>query len=89
MHLKVISRLENRRKNVLVTLEHIRAQEIEVEANTEWKDVCAQRRRTELLAELRGWYSSKLNRIDHALGRAARERERTETRPRPDAGLRG
>jgi hypothetical protein len=89
MHLKVISWLENRRKNVIVTLEHIRAQEIEVETNTEWKDLGAQRRRTELLAELRGWYSNKLNRIDHALGRAASDGERTGTRPRPDARLRG
>ena len=89
MHLKVISRLQNRRSNVLVTLEHIRAQEMEVETNTEWKDLGAQRRRTELLAELRGWYSTKLNRIDHALGRAARDGERTGMRPRPDARLRG
>ena len=80
MQVKVLSRLENRRDNVLRTLEHIRAQQLEVEANTEWKDLCAQRRRSELLAELFGWYNGKLERIDHVLGRIASERT-TRTGP--------
>ena len=86
MQVNVLTRLENRRDNVLRTLEHIRAQQLEVDANTEWKDLCAQRRRSELLAELFGWYNGKLERIDHALGRITSERTaRTGQRERPSA----
>ena len=69
MHADVIARLESRRGNVLRTLEHIRSQQLEADANTEWKDLCAQRRRSELLLELFGWYKLKLKRIDHAIKR--------------------
>ena len=90
MHMNAITRLESQRKNVLMTLEHIRAQQMEVDTNTEWKDLCAQRRRSELLADLLGWYNGKLNRIDHALGRVATERKPPLLRKaRPDARLRG
>ena len=86
MQVNVLTRLENRRDNVLRTLEHIRAQQLEVDANTEWKDLCAQRRRSELLAELFGWYNGKLERIDHVLGRITSERTaRTGQRARPSA----
>jgi hypothetical protein len=73
MHADVIARLESRRGNVLRTLEHIRSQQREVAANTEWKDLCAQRRRSELLSELFGWYKLKLERIEHAIERVASE----------------
>ena len=73
MHVNVIARLESRRGNVLRTLEHIRSQQIEADANTEWKDVWAQRRRSELLSDLFGWYKLKLERIDHAIERVASE----------------
>jgi hypothetical protein len=73
MHVSVIARLERRRGNVLRTLEHIRSQQVEADANTEWKDLCAQRRRSELLSELFGWYELKLERIDHAIERVASE----------------
>jgi orotate phosphoribosyltransferase-like protein len=71
MHVNAIARLQRRRRNVLMTLEHLQHQQNEVDANTEWKDLCAQRRRTELLAELLGWYKSKLRRIDYVLGVAS------------------
>jgi hypothetical protein len=86
MHMNVLTRLENRRDKVLRTLEHIRAQQVEVDTNTEWKDLCAQRRRSELLAELFGWYNGKLERIDHVLGRITSDRTaRTRERARPRA----
>jgi len=69
VNLEVISRLENHRKNIARTLEHLREQQIEVDRNTEWRDLCAQRRRIELLAELLGWYKGKLRRIDNVLNR--------------------
>jgi hypothetical protein len=71
MHVTVITRLESRRDHVLRTLDHIRAEQLEAEANTDWKDLCAQRRRSELLAELSGWYNERLVRIDHVLSRVA------------------
>jgi predicted kinase len=71
----VITRLESRRKNVAATLEHLRDQLMEVENNTEWKDLWAQRRRNELLAELLGWYDGRLRRIDHVLDQAAVRRK--------------
>jgi RNA polymerase-binding transcription factor DksA len=71
---KIAFRLENRRKSVERTLEHLRQQQDEVDRNTEWKDLCAQRRRSELLAELLGWYDGKLRRIDSALNRVNHRR---------------
>ena len=67
----VIARLESRRRNVATTLEHLHEQKMEVERNTEWKDLRAQRRRNELLAELLGWYHGKLRRIDQVLDQVA------------------
>ena len=66
---RIISRLENKRRNVEITLEHLQEQQSEVDKNTEWSDLRAQRRRSELLAELHGWYGGKLSRIDQALHR--------------------
>jgi hypothetical protein len=71
MNLEVIDRLESRRKHVALTLQHLRDQQNEIEKNTEWKDLSAQRRRSELLAELLGWYDGKLRRIDAAITRAS------------------
>lgn len=71
----VIARLESRRDHVLRTLEHIRAQQLEADTNTEWKDLCAQRRRSELLAELLGWYHGRLERIDHVLSKISAKPE--------------
>jgi RNA polymerase-binding transcription factor DksA len=70
MHSSLKRRLEHRRDTLRQTLEHIRNQQHEVETNTEWKDLWAQRRRSELLAELFGWYHGRLERIDHALRRS-------------------
>lgn len=67
MHVDAITRLQDRRKDVLLTLDHIREQQCEAEANTEWKDLRAQRKRSELLAELLCWYSGKLRQIDDVL----------------------
>jgi hypothetical protein len=67
----VIIRLESRRKSVATTLEHLRDQLTEVESNTEWKDLLAQRRRNKLLAELVGWYDGRLRRINHLLDQVA------------------
>ena len=90
MHSNVVTRLENRRQNVLMTLEHIRAQQAEVDTNTEWKDLHAQRRRSDLLADLLKWYNGRLNRIDHALSCVGPERERSRTARSPrDVQLRG
>ena len=85
----VITRLESRRKNVAATLDHLRDQLMEVERNTEWKDLWAQRRRNQLLAELVGWYDGKLRRIDHVLDQVAvRQATRVQSRPsRPTAKL--
>lgn len=69
---EVIARLESRRRNVATTLAHLREQQMEVERNTEWKDLCTQRRRNELLAELLGWYDGKLRRIDQVLEQVRR-----------------
>lgn len=66
---RIISRLENQKKNVEITLEHLREQQSEVDKNTEWSDLRARRRRMELLAELRRWYGGRLSRIDQALDR--------------------
>lgn len=71
MHSTVKLRLEHRRADLLRTLDHIRAHQSEVEANTEWKDSWTKRRRSELLAELFSWYHGRLKRIDHALCRTA------------------
>ena len=82
MHINVIARLENGRHHVLRTLEHIRTQQLEAESNTEWKDLCAQRRRSELLAELFGWYNGRLERIDHVLNRiSAKPQIKPHNRP--------
>lgn len=70
MHAIVKTRLQHRRDELARTLDHIRAQQSEVEANTEWKDLWAQRRRRDLLAELFGWYHGRLERIDAAIKRA-------------------
>jgi hypothetical protein len=69
MNSEIIGRLRDRRKNIEITLDHLRDQQNEVEQNTEWRDLRAQRRRTELLAELLGWYNSKLRRVDAAINR--------------------
>jgi hypothetical protein len=61
--------LENQKRNVEITLEHLREQQTEVDKNTEWIDLRARRRRMELLAELYRWYGGKLSRIDQALDR--------------------
>jgi hypothetical protein len=79
MHSTVKTRLQDRRDRLARTLDHIRAQQSEVDANTEWKDVLAQRRRSELLADLFGWYHGRIERIDQALRRA---QERPLQRPR-------
>lgn len=84
MHVDVITRLERRRHHVLRTLEHIRAQQLEADRNTEWKDLCAQRRRSELLADLLGWYHGRLERIDHVLNKITAQPEiKPNKRPRP------
>ena len=69
MHSSLRLRLEHRRDALRQTLEHIRDQQREVDTNTEWKDLWAQRRRSEFLAELFGWYHGRLERLDHALRR--------------------
>ena len=69
MKSRIITRLENQKRNVEITLEHLREQRSEVDKNTEWSDLRAQRRRVELLAELHDWYGVKLSQIDQALGR--------------------
>ena len=69
MKSRIISLLENQRRNVEITLEHLREQQSEVDKNTEWSDLRARRRRMELLAELRRWYGGRLSRIDQALDR--------------------
>ena len=71
MNARAIPRLEDRRITLLRTLDHIRAQQQEAESNIEWKDLRAQRRRSELLAELMGWYRKRLERVDEALARVA------------------
>ena len=82
MHSSVKMRLEHRRDALRRTLEHIRDQQHEVDSNTEWKDLLAQRRRSELLAELFGWYHGRLERLDHAL-RRTETGDRTVRRPHP------
>jgi hypothetical protein len=71
MNLDAIGRLKSHRKHITITLEHLRAQQEEIDRNTEWRDLRAQRRRSELLAELLGWYSGKLKRIDAVLDRVS------------------
>jgi len=71
MDVAVIARLESSRKNIILTLEHIREKQTEADSNTEWKNLAAQRRRSELLADLLGWYNGRLRRIDRVLGQAA------------------
>ena len=66
---RMIARLESQRRNVEMTLEHLREQQSEANKNMEWSDLRAQRRRHELLEELLGWYDGKLSRIDRALNR--------------------
>ena len=75
-------RLEDRRLALLRTLDHIRSEQREVESNTEWMDLRAQRRRCELLSELCSWYRRRLERIDGALGRNPALDD-----PRPGSGL--
>jgi hypothetical protein len=58
---------ESQKKTVLMTLEHIRAHQTEVDRNTEWRDLRAQRRRSELLVDLLDWYNARLQRIEREL----------------------
>lgn len=73
-------RLEDRRVTLLRTLHHIRTQQQEVDSNTEWKDLRAQRRRSELLGELISWYHQRLERVDAALARKAPDQRRSSRR---------
>lgn len=67
MNSNLLSDLESQKKTVLMTLEHIRAHQTEVDSNTEWKDLRAQRRRSELLVDLLDWYNARLQRIERDL----------------------
>jgi hypothetical protein len=78
---EVIFRLESKRKHVEITLAHLREQQIEVDSNTQWKDLLARRRRCVLLAELLGWYNSKLRRVDQVLSRAVARRRTGRVAP--------
>jgi hypothetical protein len=84
MNVDVISLLESRRRNVILTLQHIREQQMEADSNTEWRDLGTQRRRSRLLADLLGWYDGRLKRIDRALGQVtSRQRSGLSQRMKP------
>lgn len=69
MNHKLIHRLEKRKQDIVMTIAYIRQEQSEVEMNTEWKDLFAQRRRHALLADLSEWYDGKLKQIDNMLDR--------------------
>jgi len=69
MNRYLIHRLKKRKQDLAMTLAHIRQEQSEVEMNTEWKDLFAQRRRHTLLADLSAWYDGKLKQIDNVLER--------------------
>jgi hypothetical protein len=81
VNLEVIFRLESKRKHVEITLTHLREQQMEVDSNTQWQDLLAPRRRSELLAELLDWYNSKLRRVDQVLSRAIARRRTGRVAP--------
>ena len=88
MHAGVLSRLESSRRSVILTLEHIREKQIEADSNTEWKNLSAQRRRSELLADLLGWYNGRLKRIDRVLSQAALRQGRSRAmKPAENASI--
>ena len=70
MKLKVISSLEKQRRKIEITLAHLHEQQMEVDKNTDWRDLSAQQQRTALLAEISGWYKLQLRRVDDVLNRA-------------------
>lgn len=85
MNSNLIAELESQKKTVQMTLEHLRAHQNEVESNTEWKDLHAQRRRSELLSDLLDWYNARLQRIEHDLGQMGSGRRRPAQTPSAEA----
>jgi len=65
----LIARLEKRKRDMIITLEHIRQQQMEVDRNAESMDGWARQRRRALLADLSGWYDAKLKQIDGVIDR--------------------
>ena len=69
MKSNLVSRLKSRRQDIVRTIAHIRQEQVEVERNTEWKDLGAQQRRYAFLADLSTWYDAKLKQVDQLLDR--------------------
>lgn len=61
-------RLQQRRKSIEVTLQHLQRERYEVEQNTQWMDQRAYENRLRLLDRLTRWYHEEIGQIEQALG---------------------
>ena len=62
-------KLQKRREQVSITLQHIAKEQREAEQNTDWLDQAAYESRIGLLERLSGWYVQEMSEIDRALDR--------------------
>lgn len=62
-------KLQQRKKEIELTLRHLAKERHEVQQNTEWIDQTAYERRISLLDLLAKWYREEITRIDDVLGR--------------------
>jgi RNA polymerase-binding transcription factor DksA len=84
MKSNLVSRLKSRRQDIVRTIAHIRQEQVEVERNTEWKDLGAQQRRYAFLADLSTWYDAKLKQVDQLLDRITQPDRFAWRKPEPD-----
>jgi DnaK suppressor protein len=62
-------RLNKRREQIAMTLQHIEKERNEAEENTDWLDRAAYDSRIALLDRLSEWYAKEMDEIDKALDR--------------------
>ena len=85
MNSNLIPRLEKRKYDIIVTMEHIREQQLEVERSAEWMDLNARQRRRAFLAELLQWYDGKLKQIESVIERMTQPDRFAWTKREPGA----
>ena len=67
-------KLQQRKKEIELTLQHLAKERHEVQANTEWIDQAAYEKRISLLDLLVKWYREEMTKIDDVLGRVQESR---------------
>ena len=60
---EIVLRVDNRKQVVLTTLAYIQQLQAEVETNSQWLDLNAQKQRYALLSDLRSWYENELEQL--------------------------